>query len=171
MYSNIINYSFLWEKREIINVQFSSVLVEQNLYKLWERTTQSSNRSTPRDQTSVLGPEGRGASMMEGSLEQKQPWAITSGGRYDGYLRKHRGTEDTVMKKSRRAQMWSLWWQITKDVSHKTQITTGYYKTGPVWTWGHLVVLLLFMIPHKEAALISRICFWSKQRWTTMMHF
>lgn len=36
MYSNIINYSYLGEKKEIIciNVKFSSVLVEQNLWKL-----------------------------------------------------------------------------------------------------------------------------------------
>lgn len=37
-----------------------------------------------------------------------------------------------LLERSHREQMWSLWCQITKDVSHKTQITTGYYKTAPL---------------------------------------
>ena len=49
-------------------------------------TTQSSNRRNPRDHTSVLGPEGSGASLWEGSQGRKEPWAMTSGARYDGYL-------------------------------------------------------------------------------------
>lgn len=47
-------------------------------------TAHNSKSRTPRDQTSVLGPEGSGASSWEESLGWKEPWAITSGARYDG---------------------------------------------------------------------------------------
>lgn len=58
------------------------------LIRAWRLLTAHSSKSKiPSDQTSVLGPEGRGASSWEESLEWKEPWAITSGARYDGYLR------------------------------------------------------------------------------------
>ena len=50
------------------------------------RTAHISKSRTPRDQTSDLGPEGRGASSLDGSLAWKEPCAMTSGARYDGYL-------------------------------------------------------------------------------------
>ena len=50
------------------------------------RTAHISKSRTPRDQISDLGPEGRGASSLEGSLAWKEPCAMTSGARYDGYL-------------------------------------------------------------------------------------
>lgn len=47
-------------------------------------TANNSKSKTPRDQTSVLGPEGRGASSWDESLGWNEPWAITSGARYEG---------------------------------------------------------------------------------------
>ena len=41
----------------------------------------------PRDQTSDLGPEGNGFSLGTWSLVLKIPCAITSGAKYDGYLK------------------------------------------------------------------------------------
>lgn len=50
----------------------------------WILTAHNSKSKIPSDQTSLLGPEGWGASSCDGSLGWKQPWAITSGARYDG---------------------------------------------------------------------------------------
>lgn len=76
----------IWAKPK----QHQQILYECNLFLWgdWWRilTAHNSKSKTPRDQTSVLGPEGRGASSWEESLGWKEPWAITSGARYDGYL-------------------------------------------------------------------------------------
>lgn len=71
--------------------QQERTFVSNRVNKVWSNswrilTAHNSKSRTPRDQTSVLGPEGRGASSWEESLGWKQPWAITSGARYAGYL-------------------------------------------------------------------------------------
>lgn len=57
------------------------------VYYFFIHTTQSSNKMIPRDQTSDLGPEGNGFSLGTWSLVLKIPCAITSGAKYDGYLK------------------------------------------------------------------------------------